>query len=128
MTEKWTLKKRTASFGYAFRGLGILLRDEPNARIHLFASLVVVSTALFLSIDATGWRWLGLAITAVWLTEALNTAIERIADAAVPHPHPLIGQAKDVAAAAVLLAALFAILIGVSVLGPALLRVWARLI
>ncbi|MAJ58497.1 MAG: hypothetical protein CBC48_00205 [bacterium TMED88] len=127
MNEKWTFSKRAASFGYAFRGLAALLREEPNARIHLLASVLVVSAAFVLAIDASGWRWLSLAITAVWLAEAFNTAIERIADAAVPEPHPLIGEAKDVAAGGVLIAAFFAALIGLSILGPAFLRAWARL-
>lgn len=127
MNEKWTLSKRAASFGHAFRGIAFLLRDEPNARIHLLASFLVVAAAFLLAIDASGWRWLGVAMTTVWLAEAFNTAIERIADAAVAEPHPLIGQAKDVAAGGVLIAAFFAVLIGLSVLGPAFLRAWVRL-
>ena len=128
MNEKWTFSKRAASFGHAFHGIAHLLRDEPNARIHLVVSVLVISAAFLLAIDASGWRWLGVAMAVVWLAEAFNTAIERIADAAVPEPHPLIAEAKDVAAGGVLIAAFFAALIGFSVLGPALLRTWARLI
>ena len=127
MTEKSNLSNRAQSFRYAFQGLRTLVQQEANARIHLAATLIVITAAAILEIDSNGWRWLWVVIAAVWVTEALNTAIERIADAAVPKPHPLIREAKDVAAAAVLISAFAAVLIGLSVLGPALLRFLARI-
>jgi diacylglycerol kinase len=62
-----------------------------------------------------------MAITIVWAMEAVNTAVERLADAAVPEIHPLIAQAKDAAAGAVLIAVLGAVVVGLLVLGPPLL-------
>jgi diacylglycerol kinase len=59
-----------------------------------------------------------VSISAVWTAEALNTAIECLADAVAPHRHPLVGAAKDVAACAVLLAATGAVVVGAIILGP----------
>jgi diacylglycerol kinase (ATP) len=71
------------------------------------------------------WCWIVLAIMSVWTAEALNTAFEFLADVASPEFHPLVQQAKDVAAGAVLLSAIGAAVIGLLVLGPPLLaRVW----
>jgi diacylglycerol kinase (ATP) len=63
-----------------------------------------------------------LAIVSVWTAEALNTAFEFLCDVASPEFHPLVAKAKDVAAGAVLIAAVGATLIGLLVLGPHLLR------
>jgi len=60
----------------------------------------------------------GVAIALVWVAEAINTALELLADAVNPQPHPLVGQAKDVAAGAVLIAAVAAAGVGLIVLGP----------
>ena len=105
MDERFTLAARARSFGYAFRGLAGIIRTEPNTWIHGAATLAVVVLGWFLGVDAAGWCWLVAAIAAVWVTEALNTAFERLADAAHPGPHPLVRDAKDAAAAAVLVAA-----------------------
>jgi diacylglycerol kinase (ATP) len=59
-----------------------------------------------------------IAIVAVWTAEALNTALELLGDAAAPDPHPLVGQAKDVAAGAVLISAIGAVVIGALVFAP----------
>ncbi|MDX1610240.1 MAG: diacylglycerol kinase family protein [Halofilum sp. (in: g-proteobacteria)] len=102
----------------ALRGVGIMLRTQANARIHLGVTLVVVVAGLGLGLDRTDWSWIVLAIIVVWIAEGLNTALERLADALHPDYHPLVRQAKDVAAAAVLIAALGAVLIGLLVFWP----------
>jgi diacylglycerol kinase len=94
------------SVGHALRGLAFLLKQERNARIHAVISLLVAGLATFLRIDANGWCWLIVAMTMVWIAEALNTAIERLADRVSTEKHRLIGQAKDLAAGAVLVAAM----------------------
>jgi diacylglycerol kinase len=116
---RW-VASRLASFPHAFRGVGRLLR-EPNARIHLVATLVVVGAAAFLQLGPLEWAAIAFAIALVFTAEAFNTAIESLADAAVPERHPLVGTAKDVAAAGVLLAALGALVIGCLVFVPHLL-------
>jgi len=122
MDERFTLTARIRSFGPAFRGLALVLRSEPNAWIHAAATLAVLVLGAALGIDRAGWSWLVAAIASVWVAEAINTACERLADALHPGPHPLIGNAKDAAAAAVLIAAAGAVVIGLLVLGPPLLR------
>ncbi len=118
--SKFSLAARMASFRYAFWGFVDLLRSEHNARIHLLATVLVVALAWWLKLERADWIALLVAIALVWITEALNTALEYLADAAVPEHHPLIGKAKDVAATGVLIASLVALLIGLLVFVPAL--------
>ena len=94
----------------------MLLREQANARIHLLATALVVVAALLLQVDRRDWLILLLCIALVWLAEALNTALEYLADATVREPHPLVRKAKDVAAAGVLIAALIAGLVGLLLL------------
>jgi diacylglycerol kinase len=95
---------------------------ERNARIHLAATVVVAGAAWYLGLSRVEWSFLVAAIAIVWLAEALNTAIELLGDvAAGGAPHPLVRRAKDVAAGAVLLAVIGAALIGVIILGPAVM-------
>jgi diacylglycerol kinase (ATP) len=112
------------SFPHAWRGLTFMLRSQPNARIHLLATLAVCGAGIALGVGREDWLWLTLAVVLVWSAEALNTALEQLADAVHPERHPGIGRAKDVAAAAVFLSALGAAVIGVLVFGPHLLAAW----
>lgn len=116
------LGARLRSFRYAFRGIARLVADQPNARIHACATVVVVGLGFLLRVSALEWAALVLAIAAVWSAEALNTAIEDLADATRPEFHPLVERSKDIAAAGVLLAAIGATVVGLLVLGPPLWR------
>ena len=118
MSSRFGLQERLRSFGFAWRGLAMLVRDEPNARIHLALTFAVVGLAAGVGLSTRGWRWLIVAIAMVWIAESLNTAVERLADATAPDHDPVVGQAKDVAAAGVLVAALAASIIGLTVLVP----------
>ena len=109
------------SFGYAFAGLRELVRSERNARLHALATVAVVAAGLALRLDAGEGCWIVLAVGAVWTAGGLNTSLEILADVVSPGEHPEIGRAKDVAAGAVLVAALGAAGIGLLVLGPKLL-------
>lgn len=122
MNPPFRLRQRLHSFRYAFAGLGTLLRTQHNAWIHAVATVLVLALGAYLRLARTDWLWLALALTLVWMAEAFNTALELLADAVTREQHPLIGRAKDVAAAAVLIAALGALVIGVLVLGPPLWR------
>lgn len=119
--ERFSLRARGASFRFALRGLQMMLRTQHNARIHLAATGLVVGLGAMLDLQPNDWLWLVLAITAVWSAEAANTALEQLADAAVPERHPQVGAAKDAAAAGVLIASVGAAIIGAMVLGPPLL-------
>ena len=113
-----------ASFRYALAGLGYLLRTQPNARIHLTITLAVVVVGLWLGLPARDWAVIALTVGLVLMAEAFNTALEAAVDLAHPEPHPLAEVAKDVGAAAVTLAAIAAVVVGLLVLGPPL---WGRL-
>ena len=120
-----TLSGRIQSFRYAARGVRLMLRSQHNAWLHAVAScFVLIVGGLFMLTDAE-WCWIVLAIMAVWTAEALNTALEFLADVASPEFHPLVGKAKDVAAGGVLIAAGGSVIIALLVLGPHLLN-WFR--
>ena len=106
------------SLSFAFKGLKTLIVSENNARIHLVATAMVGIAGFYFDVSRQEWLWLLLAVVLVWLTEAMNTAIEKLVDLVSPEYHPLAGQVKDLTAAAVLITALFALAVaGVVVLG-----------
>lgn len=110
------------SFYHAFSGLAYALRTQRNARLHLLFTFLVVGLAIWLDLDAEQWCLLLLAIGLVLMSELSNTAIESAVDLASPELHPLAKTAKDVKAAAVLVSAITSILVGLLILGPALLH------
>lgn len=112
------LASRLRSFGHAFRGLASLIATEPHARIHLVAAICVVAVGAVLQVSAQDWRWLVLLIGWVWCAEAINTALEHLCDAITRDHHPGIRVAKDVAAAAVLISAIAASIIGAMIFLP----------
>ncbi len=120
MVSTAPLRRRIASFRFALNGLSLVLRTQPNAWFHALATVVVFGAAATLQLPSTDWCWLVIAVAAVWSAESMNTAVEKLADAVHPNPHPLVGQAKDAAAGAVLVVALGAAVVGAIVLGPPL--------
>jgi diacylglycerol kinase len=125
MTIKDFFISRITAFGHAFRGWGHALKTQHNAWIHSFITIAVVALGLWLGLPPRDWAVLVLAIAMVFTAEFINTSIEAVVDLASPVHHPLAKVGKDVGAAAVLVAALSAVLIGLLILGPPL---WARLI
>ncbi|MCB8941520.1 MAG: diacylglycerol kinase family protein [Ardenticatenaceae bacterium] len=115
---------RAKSFQYAFEGWAFVLRTQHNAWIHAIITTVIVGLGFWLRLPARDWAVLILTFMAVWMAEFMNTAIEAVVDMTMPEVHPLAKVAKDVAAAAVLVGAMGAILIGLLLLGPPL---WQRL-
>jgi len=112
------LKKRTASFLYAFKGLKDLFKNQPNARIHAAAAVLVVLAGFYFHISRTEWIAVTLCIVMVLGLEAMNTALENLTDLVSPGFHPLAGKAKDVAAAAVLLAAMGTVIVALIIFLP----------
>ncbi len=110
--------QRLRSFTHALRGIAHLIRTQPNAQVHLAATLGVCAAGFAVGLGSSEWPWLVVAIALVWSAEAFNTALEELADTVHPQQHPGIGRAKDLAAGAVLVAALGATLIGVLVFLP----------
>lgn len=120
-TKRLTFTGRLRSLRCAASGIAIMLRTQHNAWLHAIATLVVCGAGLFVGLSAAEWCWIVLAIVAVWTAEALNTAFEFLTDVASPNFHPIAGQAKDVAAGAVLISSLGAATIGLLIFGPRLL-------
>jgi diacylglycerol kinase len=112
---------RAHSFRNAFAGWWYVLRTQRNAWIHALVSLVVIGVSFWVGLSAFDWAIIITAITLVWMAEFLNTALEAVVDLASPGQHYLARIGKDVGAAAVLIAAVSSIIIGLLVLGPPLL-------
>jgi diacylglycerol kinase (ATP) len=122
VTRRFQFTGRIRSFRHAVVGILRMIRSQHNAWIHAVATLIVLAAALFFHISAADWCWIILAISIVWTAEALNTAFEFLADAASPEFQPLVRDAKDVAAGAVLITASAASIIGVIIFWPYLKR------
>ncbi len=115
---------RLASFKFAFAGWWFMLRTQRNAWVHAVISTVVFAVGLALGLGRLEWAILVLTIGLVWMAEFVNTALEAVVDLASPDLHPLAKVGKDVAAAAVLVGAATAVVVGLLILGPPL---WERL-
>lgn len=116
--EKFSWKKRAASFGYAWKGIRMLVTQEHNAWIHLTAAVCVTAAGWGFGISRTEWMIVTGCMGCVLAAEAFNTAIERLVDLVSPQRQPLAGQVKDLAAGAVLITALAAACIGLLVFLP----------
>ena len=114
----FSVRVRARSFIFAWRGLQSLMATQHNAWIHGVATAFVLAVSVLLKISADDWRWIVLAISVVWVAEALNTAVEQLGDAITGEIHPKIGFAKDVAAGAVLISAVGSAVIGALTLLP----------
>lgn len=124
MSIKLFFTSRVRSFQYAFQGWWHVLRTQQNAWIHSLIAFIVILLGLWLRLEPRDWAILVLTIAMVFTAEFINTSIEAVVDLASPTHHPLAKVGKDVGAAAVLVAALAAILVGLLILGPPL---WAKL-
>lgn len=118
------LRLRARSIGYALEGWRHVLHTQRNAWIHALISLAVVGVGLWLGLPARDWAILVLAMGLVWIAEFFNTAIEALTDLYSPQHNHLAKISKDVGAAAVLIAAGTAVVIGLLILGPLL---WGKL-
>lgn len=114
------------SFFNAFRGLVWVFRYERNARIHLVAAVAVLAVGLWLRLSAWEVVAVVMAVLVVFLGEIFNTAIEKILDMIEPHHNPKVGRIKDMAAGAVLVAAVAAVVIGGLIFWPHAEAMWPR--
>lgn len=114
------VRGRAQSFGPAYQGWRFVLATQPNAWIHAVISVLVIAAGFWLQIGRAEWLAILLATGLVWVAEFLNTALEAVVDLASPRQHRLAKIAKDVSAAAVVIAALTAVLVGVVALWPPL--------
>jgi diacylglycerol kinase len=111
-----------ASFRNAFGGLRYALLTQRNARIHLTFTVAVLLAGLWLGLSLVEWCLIILSIGMVWMAELSNTVLENVVDLLSPEYHELAKTAKDVKASVVVVASLSAVLVGILVLGPELLR------
>lgn len=119
--ERFSVRKRIKSFSYAGKGIYSFLRKEHNAWIHAVVTLLVVLLGVVLDVSLFEWAILALCIGFVFVAEAFNTAIERLVNMVSPEYHKQAGDVKDVAAGAVLIAAIIAAIVGLLVFIPKLL-------
>lgn len=118
--KSFNIGDRILSFGFAFQGLITFFKTQHNAWIHLLATIVVITLGFVLKVNRVEWCWLIISIGFVFAAEMFNTAIEFLTDLVSPQFHPLAKKVKDVAAGAVLIAALSAVAIGLIVFLPKL--------
>jgi len=111
------IKKRGNAFSYAFQGLKAA-SGEANLRLHFLAVLAVVVNGLYFGITTTEWCVLLICCGLVICLELINSAIERLCDAVIPETNPKIKFVKDVSAAAVLMAAITSVIVGVIIFKP----------
>ena len=116
--EKFSIKKRLESFKYAFNGLKLLLKVEHNSRIHLFVTICVIIAGFLFCISLFEWMLIVFAIGFVFSMEIINSSIEKLADFVSPAKHETIKIVKDMAAAAVLVSAITAAIIGLIIFIP----------
>ena len=116
--KKFSLKKQLKSFKYAFNGLKILLREEPNAKIHFFVAVCVLIAGFAFRISAGEWIAVLLCIGLVIALELLNSALENLADFVSSEKHEVIKKVKDLAAGAVLVGAVVSATVGIIVFLP----------
>jgi diacylglycerol kinase len=108
----------SGSFLNAVRGIHKVLAGQRNFYIEIVISLLVVASGFYFVLNPVEWCIILLCIALVISLEAINTAIEHLADAVIPDFDPLIGKAKDVSAGAVLIASVFAGITGIIIFAP----------
>jgi len=117
---KSLIKSIINSFIFALDGIRFALKTQKNLHIHLTVATLTIISSFFLRCTSMEIAILLLTIAVVITLELVNTAIEATIDLVSPHSQPLAKIAKDLGAAAVLIAALCSVIIGLIILGPKL--------
>ncbi|MGV8964152.1 MAG: diacylglycerol kinase family protein [Candidatus Saccharimonadaceae bacterium] len=116
------IKKRLKSFKFAFNGIGIMIKEETNAKVYVVLSIIALLLGYLLHISSYEWIVICAVIGFVFAMEAANTAIENLADyASNKEIHPIIKKVKDLGAAAVLFAAIVSLIAGIIIFLPKIL-------
>ncbi|MDR0796691.1 MAG: diacylglycerol kinase family protein [Tannerella sp.] len=113
-----SLKRLIKSFGYALNGIGLMIKQEQNAKIHLSALLIVVVLGFYFHLSLFEWISIVIVSGGVFAAEALNTSIETLSNTFAPEYNKNIKQVKDFAAGAVLVATITAIVVGLIIFVP----------
>ena len=112
-----SIKKFLRSFKYAFSGIFSAVRNEQNMRVHLVVASLIVPFAYFFGLSKSEWAVLALSIGFVVFAELVNTAVEKLSDAVTKEKNEYIKVAKDIAAGAVVVAAITAVCVGIALFG-----------
>ena len=121
--KAWREVKYSEKFRNAFRGLYVVSKTTRHLWIHIISAVAVIAFGVCLKVSSMEWIALTFAIGFVFVTETLNTAIEIDIDLTSPEYHPFARDTKDVAAAAVLLSALVAVIVGLIIFLPKIIPV-----
>lgn len=124
MSKQFNLKDRLKSFEYAFQGIKIFFSTQNNSWIHLLATIFVLTAGYFLNLSSIEWLFLIIVIALVFIAEMINTAIEFLCDKISPELDPTIKKVKDISAGAVLIAAIMAILVGLTIFIPKMINLY----
>lgn len=119
--KRFSIIARIKSTTHAWRGLGIFIKTTHNSWVAIFFSVLIIYIGFLLDIRATEWAILVFAIGLVFISEALNTAIEIDINLTSPEYHPYARDTKDVAAGAVLISCIIAVIVGLVIFLPKLL-------
>jgi diacylglycerol kinase (ATP) len=117
-SQKFSIRQRLKSFDFALAGLIHFFTTQHNAIIHAIATAVVAGLCITLPLTVTEFIIIIWCVACVWMAELFNTAIEKICDHIAPHYSLKIKFVKDVAAAAVLVAAIAAFVTGLFIFIP----------
>jgi diacylglycerol kinase len=112
------LYRRIRSFKYAFNGIGHVILNEANFRIHLAVAILVVILGFWLHISKSEWLFIVLTIGMVMAAEIFNSSIEKLMDLLHPEQNRNVGIIKDISAGAVLVTALSALIVGLYIFIP----------
>ena len=110
-------RKFIRSFGYAFCGI-VTACKEQNFKLHIISAVIVLVAGYFTGLSRIEWFIVLILIALIFSLEIMNTAVERVVDLASPNIHPLAKQAKDLAAGAVFVFAIFSAIIGLLIFLP----------
>lgn len=104
-------KSNFLGFEFAFKGILAFFAKERNAKIHLLATVIVLTAGFYFHVDPAEWLWISLAIVLVFISEMINSAIELLCDLVMPEQNDKAGKLKDIAAGAVLIASIFSLIV-----------------
>ena len=116
--KKFSISQRFKSFSYAWSGIKSVLKNEHNTWIHLFLTVIAMVLGIVFILATAEWATLIIVTAMVWMAELFNTCIEKIMDFSSTDYHPQIKLIKDMAAAAVLIASIAALIVGVIIFIP----------
>lgn len=112
------IKDLVKSFSHACRGVKTLIKDEQSFRLQIFAALAVIFLSIIFPLSIFEIITVLLLVASVLILEMINSIFERLVDTFKPRIHPVVGEIKDIMAAAVLIASIFSAVIGTVIFLP----------